>query len=340
MRQPSPFEEYILPIRPAAILLCAALVVSALTRLDLHAQPATYDAQLSYYDAGAPIPAASQNFSDREDFAGTTGYTPGFRNNMSVTPYVGDFTQALTYVGNYGGTDSFASQSSVESVSDFQRIDDDLGSNGVSGSVFIVTNGPDGSPQLSTVTDFGDLHQFNVGFDQVATARQSNVRSFGSGWVYWVYEEGGVRADPDRVAADRTERAVKNRPVDPPGIRRGTGSRTIYVSLTPRSRAVPDYSQLAAGHRGTGVALATGYQEFGLFDRFRFDADGGILGRTYSDTRANNLVAGPYSGLVAHTSIGPITFYGHAIGIMGFNDGDLSQSNGIGAELVLLSKAA
>jgi hypothetical protein len=37
---------------------------------------------------------------------------------------------------------------------------------------------------------------------------------------------------------------------------------------------------------------------------------------------------------VAHKSFGPINFYGHALGVAGLNDGDMQQSNGIGAELV------
>jgi hypothetical protein len=310
-------------------------VIGALLPAESRAQPATYDAQLSYYDSGAPVAASAQSFVGADTYF-SPSHTFGFADDLNVAPIAGfngiGSYGPMVYVGNYGGELDERGPSS-ESQS-FYRITDDINSNGVQGSLIYVTMGPDDTTQISTLTDFGDLHTFNIAFDQVSVARQSNARAFDAGWVYWVYEEGGVRPDPNRVAAEQTVRAVNDRPLESAGVRRGTGSRTVFVSMTPRSRAVPEYSKLANGHRGAGIALASGYQEFAFFDRFRFDADGGILGRTYSDTRANNWVTGPYTGLVAHTSFGPLTLYGHALGIMGMNDGDLEQDNGIGAELV------
>jgi hypothetical protein len=283
-----------------------------------HAQRATFDQERSYYDLGLfDLGASGVEYAD---FASASTYSPSPAGDP-----VGSY---VAYVGNYGGTINDSDQSS------FYRLTDDVNSNGTFGSVVVVQIGPDGDPVLTTLTDFGDLHQFNVAFDFVGVARQSSARSYDAAAVYWIYEEGTMRPDPERVAAQRAQHSLKHLRTPNSKTQRGTGAKPLFSTLPIRSQMMPAYSKYAMNRQGTGIGLNYGYYEFGMFDRFRFDADGGILGRTISDTRTNNWVTGPQAGLVAYKSFGPLRFYGHALGVLGLNDGDLQQNNSIGNELV------
>jgi hypothetical protein len=292
-----------------AAVTIAALIIVALLDAQSWAQLATYDDQLNYYDPGIP----------------NAGLPIGY---SSASVSIGALDPPVSPTTGFGG-------GYVSGFRDYVLFTDNLNSNGIPGGVVVLSDGPDGSPQVTAViTDFDDLHTFNIGFDQVGVAQQNGRKSFDVGGVYWIYEDGGVRPDPDETAAKQTEAAVRALPIEPPSIRRGTGSRTILVPASQRSRIVPEYSKYAFGHQGTGVGIAYGYYEFGMFDRFRFDAEGGILGRSYSDTIASNWVTGPHLGFVGHKSFGPISLYGHALGIFGVNDGDVQQNNGMGEQLV------
>lgn len=297
----------------------AAIAAVAVCASALQAQPATYDQQLSYYDPAIPYAVTQVSSSNYG------AYSPGSESGY----YAGAATSSMAYVGNYGGAyvDNFGSNN-------FVRLNDDAYGNGVTGAIVVVQYGPNGTAQTTTMADFSDLHTFNIAFNEVSVAQQSSARDFDAGGVVWLYEEGGVRPDPDQIAAEQTEVAVKNRPLEPPTVRRGTGSKTIAIRAAEPYQLRPAYSKFAAGHRRAGIGLLYGYHEFGMFDQFSFVADGGILGRTSSDTRSNNWVTGPYSGLVAHRSFGPLSFYAHALGVLGLNDADIQQTNGIGAELI------
>lgn len=305
--------------RKGIVAAVTAIAGVAISRAPLHAQPATYDQQISYFD-----PAAS-NFAPAILNSSYGIYGSPSDSSQIESPH----SSPVIYVGNYGGvTDSGPSDTT------FFRPADDINENGVAGAVVYVTIGPDGNPLVTTLTDFSDLHTFNIAFDQVSVVQQSGVRAFDAGGVVWLYEEGGVRPDPDEAAAERAEVAIKNRPLEPTSVRRGTGSKVIAIRAAQPYQLRPAYSKFAAGHRRAGVGLLYGFHEFGMFDQFSFVAEGGILGRTSSDTRSSNWVNGPYSGLVAHRTFGPLSFYGHALGVLGLNDGEIQQSNGIGTELV------
>ncbi len=300
------------------------LLVSALTAAWLGnfasalAQPYTYTDQASYYEEDAaqvPLETPAGYSSEVQDY--------------SKSDYLPADVEPGSYVYSYGGVSNIPS-TEIETTN-FIRLTDDINQNGIPGALIIVdpANG-----QLTTMTDFDDLHTFNVAFNQVGVARESGLRGFVQGGVVWLRENGSVRSSADRVRAQRTEAAIANLPVDSPEVRRGTGSRTVFVRVPRRSYLAPQYSKFAANRRGSGVGLTYGFYEGALYDRFRFDAEGGILGRTYSDTRANNVIDGSQVGVVGYYTIGPLTFYAHNLLVIGINDGELRQNNGIGAELV------
>lgn len=234
-----------------------------------------------------------------------------------------------SYVYSYGGVSEIPGMEN-ESIS-FVRLTNDTDENGVPGAAIIIDPV---TGLLTTMTDFGDLHTFNIAFNQVGVAQQYGLQEFDMGGVYWLRENGFVLPSPDRARAKRTEAAIANLPVDSPKVRRGTGSRAVFVSAPRRSRVVPQYSKYAPDRRGSGFGLAYGYSQCALYDRFRFDAEGGILGRMFSDTRAETTVAGPQVGFVGFDTFGPLTLYGHGLIVIGVNEGEMRQNNGIGTELV------
>ena len=199
----------------------------------------------------------------------------------------------------------------------------------------VVQPGPDGQPPVTTVTDFGDLHSSTSVSTRWASLDRAACRTFDAAAVYWIYEERRRASRSDRVAADRTPQALKNLPIEPTNVRRGTGVtygiRHPADSVTNRARLF----EVCTGRQGTGVGLIYGYCEFGRSIAFGFDADGGILGRTYSDTRIEQLGHRSTGGrrrlqIVRTAPTSTVTLWASS----GFNDGDMQQNNGIGAELV------
>ena len=313
--QPNPRRSFRFVLRLLFSALAAAWLGDCASAL---AQSFTYADQVAYYETS----------SARIQIETPAGYEPGVRDDLNSS-YLPDLLGPVSYSGSYGGVSEIPGMEN-ESIN-FVRLTDDIGADGIAGAIVIVDPV---SGLLTTMTDFDDLHTFNIAFDQVGVARQYGLREFDTGGVYWVRENGSVRPDPDQVTARRAEAAVSNLPIDSPKVRRGTGSRTVFVRAPRRSQIVPQYSKFAADRRGSGIGMTYGYCECALYDRFRFDAEGGILGRTFSDTRANSIVTGPQVGIVGFDTFGPLTIYAHSLFVIGANDGDLRQNNGIGAELV------
>ena len=98
--------------------------------------------------------------------------------------------------------------------------------------------------------------------------------------------------------------------------------------------AIPQFTRFAAEHRGSGLGIVYGFRDLNVWDRFQFDAEGSVLGRTYSKMTIDNSISGPQAGLVAFKRVGPVSFYVHGLLVAGLNDGEIEQTSGIGQELV------
>lgn len=301
-----------------------ALAIALLAKpSSVHAQQFTFSDQKSYYGAAmmpkireTPQPGGLEYQDDLSSLF-------DLPNDPQFAP--------IDYIGSVGAVGSYEDNDSG-SLSIFRLIED-VDDDGIAGAAFVVTIGPDGNPFVSTFTDFDDLHTFNIAFNQVKTEQRSGLRSFDVAGVYWVYEESADSATSDKRAAQQTVIRVGRHKSFAEG-KRGTSGRPIVVATPARSRMVPDYTRFAANRRGGGFGLVYGYRELGIWDWFKFEADGGILGHTFSDTETENWVTGPQAGVVAFKQFGPLTFYAHGLLLAGLNDGDMQQSNGIGAELV------
>jgi Putative beta barrel porin-7 (BBP7) len=127
-------------------------------------------------NAGDPLPGPPQAGGDLRafgfgnvhvNFETPPGYLEGFRDyvNFLAGALLGTQGGPALYVGNYGltfepGTD--------DTTITFFRLADDINENGIAGATVVVDE--DGNI-IALVTDFGDLHQFNIAFDSV------NIRS-------------------------------------------------------------------------------------------------------------------------------------------------------------------
>jgi hypothetical protein len=99
-------------------------------------------------------------------------------NNFSDS-LLGTQRGPVAYVGNYGdSTDPNALPIP------FLHIADDINGNGILGAFPIIVIGPDGVPRLSFIHDFGDLHKFNIFFDQVTVHNRTQTDGVELMWTH------------------------------------------------------------------------------------------------------------------------------------------------------------
>ena len=240
-------------------------------------------------DPAIPTPAALGDFfalgfgNVHVNFDTPAGYLLGFRDylNYLAGAAIGTQVGPVAYVGNYGGLTEIApGQTTIPTIT-FTRLTDDLDENGVPGAIIIVTIGPDGLPILTTLTDFNDLHQFNIAFDQVIVRTRTKMNGVEAMWTH----------------------ELSNR-------------------------------HMQAKHQNNYVELGVGARYLQVEDYFSFLADGGVLGRTSSDTWLNNNIVGPQLRAKWINQRERWRLSGTASCILGYNVQNWSQENGIGAELV------
>jgi hypothetical protein len=212
------------------------------------------------------------------NFDTPAGYLMGFRDYLNFLSGAAIGTQVgpIAYVGNYGGTN----EDDVDEDADFTffRLTDDLNGNFIPGQVIII----DPVTGLITVlVDYGDLHQFNIAFDQVQVRSRTQMNGVEAMWTH---------------------------------------------ELTNR--------HYMAKHQNNHVELAMGARFMRLKDEFGFLADGGIMGRTSSDTRIDNNIVGPQIRAKWVNQRQRWRISGTASALLGYNTQNWSQENGIGAEFV------
>jgi hypothetical protein len=304
---------------------------------DEYDYPFPTSTKIEYFDVGTQAEYSPPNSPPgfigsgnvHVNFDTPTGYVAGFRDYLNFLngATIGAQAGPIAYVGNYGGTvDAGLSNSSIT----FLRLTDDINENGVPGAIIIVDPA---TGLLTTMTDFDDLHTFNIAFNQLAVQTQRNLRSFDVGAVFWLYEEVPESDDADARAALAT---VKNLDHLNRSLESGFGplNNPKAVVAPPQLPVGPQFTRFAASRRTGGLGFVYGLRRVALWDRFRFDGTGGILGDTSSSTNTENLTTGPQIGLVGFKQFGPLSFYAHGLLVASWNDGNIQQDNSIGTELV------
>jgi hypothetical protein len=179
----------------------------------------------------------------------------------------------MAYVGNYG-----ASSEDDDVPIEFFRLADDIDEDGAPGAGIVVD--ADGNIIL-LFTDFEDLHQFNIFFDNVT------VRSV---------------TETDGVELMWTHQLTNNH----------------YM----------------AKHQNNRVSIAGGARFLRLYDQFRVDAEGSILGRSFWDTSFTNQIVGPQVMLSWVNQRQRWRLSADTRFLFGFNVADWDQNGLMGEELI------
>jgi len=120
------------------------------------------------------------------NFDTSPGYLQGFRDylNFLEGALIGTQVGPIAYVGNYGGILEPGNQNDQNVTLPFFRLTDDINENGIPGAIVVITVLPDGSLALTTLTDFGDLHTFNIAFDQVVVRTRAKMNGVEAMWTH------------------------------------------------------------------------------------------------------------------------------------------------------------
>jgi hypothetical protein len=103
----------------------------------------------------------------------------GFRDYLNFLAGAALGTQGgpLLYVGNYGATQE---PDVDDDTIPFFRLADDLNENGIPGASFIVVD----DVIVAFITDFEDLHQFNIFFDNVSVRTRTQTSGVEAMWEH------------------------------------------------------------------------------------------------------------------------------------------------------------
>jgi Putative beta barrel porin-7 (BBP7) len=115
------------------------------------------------------------------NFATPEGYLQGFRDylNFLAGAVIGTQVGPQAYVGNYGGT----VEPNVDNMGQitFIRLTDDIDEDGIPGAIIIIDPV---TGLLTTMTDFDDLHTFNVAFNQIDVRSRTKVNGVEAMWTH------------------------------------------------------------------------------------------------------------------------------------------------------------
>jgi hypothetical protein len=214
------------------------------------------------------------------NFDTPAGYLQGFRDYLNYLAGASIGTQAgpVVYVGNYGGEQEPGTDNDDTVTYTFFRLTDDIDEDGIFGSIIIVDPV---TGQLTTMTDFDDLHTFNIAFDQVVVRTRTKMNGVEAMWTH---------------------------------------------ELTNR--------HYQAKHQNNHFELGAGARYLQVEDYFSFLADGGILGRTWSDTWLDNQIVGPQVRAKWVNQRQRWRVSGTTSFVFGYNTQNWSQENGIGSQLI------
>jgi hypothetical protein len=240
---------------------------------------------------------------------------------------------------------SFPGQSSgiVPGASDFEhntstsvnfiRVTDDIQENGIPGAVVVVSNGPNNEPQYTTLTDFGDLHTFNVAFDRMGVSTYSGSFGLDIVNVVWLDKDGAQADDIDTVVGLPTTTQLGSLDIQS-GV---FSARSPRLALANSDVYVPpprNWASTTFGRRPDGIGFIYGVKLYEQQDTFSWYTSGGILGPSHQETTAENEMIGPQWGWVTAKSFGPLTARFQSVSFVYFNSGHVRQRGGLGEELV------
>jgi hypothetical protein len=204
------------------------------------------------------------------------GYLLGFRDylNFLADATLGTQGGPMLYVGNYGLTEE--PDIDDDTIPFFRLADDIDGDFDPAAGI-----GIDGAGNLFTFTDWGDLHEFNIFFNNVVIHNHTETDGIELMWNHHLTN-----------------------------------------------------SNYMAKHQNNRVTISWGARFLRLHDKYRIDADGSILGRSFWDTTFTNQIVGPQIGLSWANQRQRWRFNAEGRFMWGYNVADWSQFGLMGEELI------
>ncbi|TWT95230.1 hypothetical protein Pla108_33730 [Botrimarina colliarenosi] len=285
---------------------------------------------------GQDNPAAFQPFF-------RMGASPDYRSSNRQSARlssVSSGTSSTLYVGNYGTAPS-DNVGAVGSYADEQlRQADDLDGNGQAGT-FRVLSDVDGDGDIEPdevigiINNFGDLHTFNVFYDQLVVESHRDFMSFE------LMKQHLLFGDPGADTADTGWRfeAYRNEWSAAAGDEvRGTWG------LAPERLESIDRGWLRdiAEQSRFSLYSTAGLRSLFVDDRFFFQGTGSILGRSGVEQTIDHAVVGPQLGLGAVAEASVFRFEAVALGLVGYGRVENRQRGLFGEEAIpgALNRAA
>jgi hypothetical protein len=180
----------------------------------------------------------------------------------------------MLYVGNYGLVDEISAED--EAIPFFRVVDD------IDGDIDFGTGfGVDADGNLFLFTDWGDLHEFNIFFNNVTIHNHTETDGIELMWSHHLTNE-----------------------------------------------------HYMAKHQNNRLSLSWGARFLRLHDKFRVDADGSILGRSFWDTTFTNQIVGPQVALQWVNQRQRWRLSADGRFLFGYNVADWSQFGLMGEELI------
>ncbi len=205
------------------------------------------------------------------------GYLLGFRDylNFLAGALLGTQVGPLAYVGNYGASPEAVFDDDTITVF---RLTDDIDQDGIPGAFFVFD---EETGEVSFITDFDDLHQFNIFFYNVTVHNTTETDGVELMWSH----------------------QITNR-------------------------------HWQAKHQNNYLQMYYGARFFKLYDEFRVDANGSILGRSYWDTSFTNQIVGPQVALRWVNQRQRWRLQADGRFMFGYNTADWDQRGLMGEELI------
>jgi hypothetical protein len=186
-----------------------------------------------------------------------------------------------------------------------------------------------GVARFSQMTDFDDLHQFNIFFDSARS--DENV---GSGAVQ-VLNIVWLGDSQPTIGGEKAGYKLPQ-PAEPLRMRdwqnSGMDGGTLESRTAPDDAAVPisDEAPVDDAEASNAFGLAYGLGTLGTEQQLHIRAYGSVIGDSYWAAGVENQIFGPKAGLVWRSRRGPWSFDMQSTLLLGFNSGQVDESSAQG----------
>ncbi|TWT88309.1 hypothetical protein Mal64_17880 [Pseudobythopirellula maris] len=183
-----------------------------------------------------------------------------------------------------------------------------------------LTNPAPTSSSHSFSSDFGDLHEFNVFYDNVLYHEALSELSFELAKQFYFSEESGINGPNSgwRIDAFASRFMLQ------------AGEEVRGEASLPASEACEKWWESFQ----TSTYASCGLRMVRLSSDFEFDASGSILGRTYIGQFNDHDIFGPQLGLGAVAESERLRFEATVLGLAGYGRARLKQNGVFGAEAI------